>query len=441
MHWLNRKIVNWNPENASFWEKTGRSIALRNLWISVFCLMIAFSVWVLWSVITLNLNNIGFHLTKEQLFNLIAIPGMVGASLRILNSFVVPIFGGRNWIAFSTLLLLIPAYGVGYVIQDPNTSYSTLVIFAALCGLGGGNFSSSMANISFFFPKKEQGAALGLNAGLGNLGVSLLQLIAPLVIGMGLFGNLGGSSQHFLVGSTPKEMWLQNISYIWIAPIIIGSLLAFFFMDNLNTVATPIKQQLHIFKRPYMYYLTWLYLSSFGSFIGFSMAFPLLIKTNFAEQGHLLVLACMGPFFGSLARPAGGWFADRIQSGAKITIGSFVLMILSVVGVIFFLLPNTRNFSGFFISFILLFIGTGFANGAIFRMISVVFPSDEKSTAIGFIAAIAAYGAFLSPKVFELSIAYTGNLQLAFLGAILYYIGSIALTWFFHARKNAASPC
>lgn len=437
MSWINRRIDQWEPENTAFWQSTGRTIANRNLWISIFCLFVSFSIWVMWSALTVNLNNIGFHLSKEQLFNLVAIPGIVGATLRILNSFVVPIFGGRNWMVISTLLLLIPAFGVGYVVQDPTTSYGTLILFAALCGIGGGNFSSSMANVSFFFPKSEQGTALGLNAGFGNLGVSVLQLLAPFVIGFSIFG---GASQSIIENSVQKMIWIQNISYIWIIPIFIGATLAFFFANNLNTISIPIKQQLHIFKRLYMYDFSWLYLASFGSFIGYSMAFPLLIKTNFTNETHLLLLACVGPLLGSLVRPFGGWLADHLKNGAVVTLWAFILMILGVVGVLCFLQPSTHYFVGFFLSFMLLFLTCGIANGTIFRMIGVTFPTNEKSTAVGFIAAIAAYGAFLSPKVFEFSLKWTGSVQLAFYGAILYYLISLGVTWYFHARKNAVFP-
>ena len=184
-------LTHWDPENPEFWKEKGAAIAQRNLWISIFALTLAFAIWVLWSVVTVNLNKVGFNFSKNQLFWLTALPALSGATFRVFYSFMVPIFGGRRWTVISTLSLLLPAVGMGIALQDSSTSYSTLLILAALCGLGGGNFSSSMANISFFFPKSEKGSALGLNAGLGNLGVSALQFIGPLAITVGLFGALG----------------------------------------------------------------------------------------------------------------------------------------------------------------------------------------------------------------------------------------------------------
>src|SRR3990167_9357309 len=185
-------ISHWNPEDLAFWRKGGQSVAQRNLWISIPALLLSFAVWMVWSVVVVNLPNIGFKFSTNQLFWLAALPALCGATLRIFYSFMVPIFGGRKWTAVSTASLLLPALGIGFAVQDPTTSYPTFVVLALLCGFGGGNFASSMANISFFFPKDRKGSALGLNAGLGNLGVSVVQFVVPLVITAGVFGALGG---------------------------------------------------------------------------------------------------------------------------------------------------------------------------------------------------------------------------------------------------------
>jgi NNP family nitrate/nitrite transporter-like MFS transporter len=429
----------WNPEDENFWETTGQRVARRNLWISIPCLLLAFSTWMMWSAIAVNLNNIGFNFTKEQLFTLAAVPGLTGATLRILYSFVVPIFGGRNWTVLSTATLLIPAIGLGNAIQDPTTSYQTMVILAAFCGFGGGNFSSSMANISFFFPKRKQGAALGLNAGLGNLGVSVMQFLIPIVVGMSLFGALGGEPQTWTDGTATKQMWLQNAAYVWVIPVILATLAALFGMNNLKAASTPLKEQLVIFKRKHMYLTTWLYIMSFGSFIGYSAAFPLLIKTQFVGINPLQY-AFLGPMMGALIRPIGGIISDK-TSGASVTFWNLFVMIAAVVGVIHFIQPDSKNFVGFFAMFILLFTTTGIANGSVFRMIGVIFPPKEKAPVLGFSAAIAAYGAFFLPKCFGWSIAATGAPDTALWGFIGYYITCIFVTWHWYFRRGAETKC
>ncbi|MEI7494176.1 MAG: MFS transporter [Alphaproteobacteria bacterium] len=436
---MNKNLTNWNPENENFWKTHGAKIASRNLWISIPCLLLGFATWMIWSVVAVNLNNIGFNFTKEQLFTLAAIPGLTGATLRVFYSFVVPIFGGKNWTVISTASLLIPSIGIGYAVQDLTTSYLTMLIMAALCGFGGGNFSSSMANISFFFPKKKQGLALGLNAGLGNLGVSVLQFVVPFVIGINLFGNFGGASQSSINGQVTKIVWLQNAAFIWIIPIIFCTVAAFLWMDNLKTAQVPLKNQLVIFKRKHMYLTTWLYIMSFGSFIGYSATLPLLIKMQFPEIDPLKY-AFIGPLIGALIRPFGGWMSDKL-GGAFVTFWNLLIMIGAVLGVIYFLQADTKSFVGFFALFVLLFATTGIANGSVFRMIGVIFPPEEKAPVLGFSAAIAAYGAFVLPKCFGWSIEYTGSVDFAFWGFIGYYITCLLLTWWWYYRKNAETSC
>lgn len=188
-------ITDWRPEVKEFWEGGGKKVARRNLWISIPSLLLAFAVWMVWSAVIVRLPEIGFDFDDGQLFWLAALPGLSGATLRIFYSFMVPIFGGRRWTAISTLSLLIPALWMGFAVQNPDTPFMIFAIIALLCGFGGGNFASSMSNISFFFPKAEQGTALGLNAGLGNLGVSVMQFVVPMIILVAAFGSLGGDPQ------------------------------------------------------------------------------------------------------------------------------------------------------------------------------------------------------------------------------------------------------
>jgi len=434
-------LNDWNPEDNNYWNKKGKFIANRNLVVSILCLFLSFAVWFIWSAVSVNLNNIGFSFTTEQLFTLAAVPGLTGATLRVFYSFCVPIFGGRNWTIFSTVLLLIPSFGIGFAVQNPETSYNSMLILAAMCGFGGGSFSSSMANISFFYPKKKQGTALGLNAGFGNLGVSCLQFVAPIVINIGFFYTITGPEQQFIFpDGSIKNIWLQNAAFVWILPIIIAVLCAIFYMDNLPTAKSSLREQLVIFKRKHMYLATWLYVMSFGSFIGYSAAFPLLIKTQFPGVNPL-DFAFIGPLIGALIRPLGGWISDKVKSGALITFIDLFVMIFSVIIVLFFISPNTKSFLGFFVTFVILFATTGIANGSVFQMIPMMFSKKESAAVLGFSSAIGAYGAFLIPKSFGESIQLTGDPSLALYCFMIYYISCIIITWWYYLRKNAEIKC
>ncbi|HEX7647482.1 MAG TPA: NarK family nitrate/nitrite MFS transporter, partial [Noviherbaspirillum sp.] len=361
-------ITQWEPETPTFWVSKGKTTANRNLWISIPALLLAFAVWMVWSVVVVNLPNIGFKYSTNQLFWLTALPGLSGATFRIFYSFMVPVFGGRRWTTISTASLLIPALGIGFAVQDPNTSYPTMLILALLCGFGGGNFASSMANISFFFPKAQKGYALGLNAGLGNLGVSVVQFIVPLVITAGVFGGMGGDPQAWVKGAQTKQLWLQNAGFVWVPPIVLTTLAAWFGMNDLASAKASFAEQAVIFKRKHNWLMCWLYVGTFGSFIGYSAGFPLLTKTLFPDVNPLQY-AFLGPLVGALARVAGGWISDKL-GGAIVTFWTFVVMIAAVVGVIMFLPHDgsAGSFSGFFWMFMVLFAGTGVGNASTFRM-------------------------------------------------------------------------
>jgi len=284
-------LTDWRPEDSEFWENRGRRIATRNLWISIPCLLLAFSVWLVWSVVVARLPAIGFQYTTSQLFWLAALPGLSGATLRIFYSFMIPIFGGRLWTSLSTASLLLPALGVGFAVQNPDTSYVWFLVLALLCGLGGGNFASSMANISYFYPKKTKGNALALNAGLGNAGVSVMQFTVPLVITAGVFAAIGGEPQTLPDGS---RLWLQNAGFIWVPFIAIGAVAAWLGMDSIASAQASLGDQLTILTRKHNWIMCILYTGTFGSFIGYSAGFPLLMKTQFPEV-NVLSYAFLGP--------------------------------------------------------------------------------------------------------------------------------------------------
>ena len=303
----------WTPEDQGFWQSQGRGIALRNLGLSILALTLAFSVWMLWSVVVVHLPAAGFHYSTNQLFWLTALPALCGATLRIFYALVMPVVGGRRFTALATASLLLPALGVGIAVQDPNTPYEWMVVLALLCGLGGGNFASSMAHISFFYPGTRQGLALGLNAGLGHLGVALVQAVVPLVIAVGLFGPLGGAPQAAPQGT----LWLQNAGFVWVPLIAASAVAAWYGMDDLAEARAGFAEQVVIFTRPHNWLMSWLYLGSFGSFIGFSAGLPMLLQSQF-PQAHAGQAVWLGPLLGALMRPVGGWLADH-AGGARVT--------------------------------------------------------------------------------------------------------------------------
>ncbi len=463
----------WTPEDKAFWEREGEAVAKINLWISVPALFLAFAIWQVWSVVAVGLPALGFRYSTNQLFWLAAAPALSGATLRIFYSFIVPVVGGRRWTAISTASLLIPAVGIGIAVQDNTTSYPTMLTLALLCGLGGGNFSSSMANISFFFPKERKGSALGVNAGLGNLGVSVVQFLSPLVVTAGIFGIFGGDAQTIIKDGNTVRTWTQNAAFIWVPWIALTSLVAWFGMNDIADAKASFATQAVIFGRKHNWLMCLLYLGTFGSFIGYAAGFPLLIKGLFPGVNPL-AFAWLGPLVGAVVRPFGGWLADK-AGGARVTFWNFVVMMLAVVGVLFFLPkgeaatlalpfgPAQGSFTGFFLMFLVLFLTTGIGNGSTFRMIPVIFlnqalkgvnPADAEAVAratregntegaatLGFTAAMAAYGGFFIPKSYGSSIAATGGPEAAFYVFIAFYLLCIAVTWWHYARKNAPMPC
>ncbi len=457
-----RVLTVWNPEDRAFWDATGRSIATRNLWISIPALLLSFAVWMVWSVVVVRLPEVGFRLDTDQLFWLAAMPGLSGATLRIFYSFMVPIFGGRRWTALSTASLLVPAIGIGFAVRDPTTPFGVLLLLSLLCGFGGGNFASSMANISFFFPKERKGTALGLNAGLGNLGVSAMQFLVPLAITGGVFGALGGPPQAILKPGG-GQVWLQNAGFIWVPAVAVCAVAAWFGMNDIASARASFRDQAVVFRRKHNWLMCFLYIGTFGSFIGYSAGLPLLIKTQFPGVDPIRY-AFLGPLVGALVRPVGGWLSDRL-GGARVTFWNFVAMAAAAAGVIAFLPRGGAggSFAGFLAMFLVLFATSGIGNGSTFRMIPVIFATfherlargggaaereraardgaKEAAAVLGFSSAIAAYGAFFIPRAFGISMKSTGSPAAAIVGFIALYVGCLAVTWWSYSRRKAEMPC
>jgi NNP family nitrate/nitrite transporter-like MFS transporter len=440
-----RWISDWNPENQTFWKSEGKRIARRNLIWSIVAENLGFSVWLIWSVTAPRLNKAGFHYTTDQLFTLVALPGLVGSLMRFPYTFAVPRFGGRNWTIVSALLLFIPTLSLTWFVTQPDTPFWLMATAAATAGLGGGNFASSMANISFFYPDREKGFALGLNAAGGNIGVSTVQLLVPILIGM-TWIDLTGGAPH-------QGPHLENAGLMWLPLIALAVFGAYRFMDNLASQRSSFKDQLVIARRKHTWIMAWLYIGTFGSFIGYSAAFPLLLKTQFPHVSTNL--AFLGALVGSVARPLGGKLADRV-GGARITFWNFLAMGLATFGVIHFL--DTKNFAGFLSMFLVLFITTGVGNGSTFRMIPVIFRKEklrevegqgaeaqeralksarvEAAAVLGFVSAIGACGGYLIPRSFGASIKETGS-PLTALGVFLAFYGTcVVLTWVHYLKKS-----
>ncbi len=522
-------ITKWDPEDQAFWESEGKKIANRNLWISIPSLLCGFAVWLYWGIITVQMLNLGFPFAKSELFTLMAIAGFTGATLRIPSSFFIRIAGGRNTIFFTTALLMLPAAGTGIALSSPDTPLWVFQILAFLSGFGGGNFASSMSNISFFFPKRQQGLALGLNAGLGNAGVTTMQILVPLVMTFGLFGGEPLTLQATsgtLIGKIPAgtETYIQNAGFVWLLFLIPLAFASWFGMNNLRTehvspnVGSPIgafskitgmlilgfigaasglfvilpapvglgapswakwpviacvlffvvfmmklipgdikpnlQRQFKIFEHKHTWIMSIIYVMTFGSFIGYAAGFPLSIKVVFGFQ-HLqdaagvwdhsqknpngpsaLMYAWMGPFIGAFIRPLGGWIADKI-GGAKVTQYVAIVMIASALGVAYFMKAAYASatpeefFWPFFLLFLVLFAATGIGNGSTFRTIAMVFNKEQAGPVLGWTSAVAAYGAFIIPKVFGEQIKATTP-EYALYGFAVFYFVCLLLNWWFY---------
>ena len=438
-------ISDWRPEDTDFWNSTGKFIARRNLIWSIVAEHLGFSIWLIWSIVATKLPQAGFHYTTDQLFQLVALPGLIGSLMRFPYTFAVTTFGGRNWTIVSATLLFIPTIALAYFVSRPDTPFETMLWVAATAGLGGGNFASSMANISFFYPDRMKGWALGLNAAGGNIGVSTVQLLAPILMGFGIFS---------LYQATPTAagVYLQNAGLMWMLPLAIAVYGAVRFMNNLTSARSTFKDQLAIVGRKHTWIMSYIYIGTFGSFIGYSAAFPLLIKTQFPAV--TIGIAFLGPLVGSVARPLGGLLADKI-GGAIVTFWNFIAMGAATIGVLYFV--EIKDFTGFLAMFLILFVTTGVGNGSTFRMIPSIFREEklreslglsesdralalktaglESAAALGFISAIGACGGFLIPTGFGKSIALTGGPQLALAIFFAFYISCIVLTWRYYLRK------
>ncbi|MBI1904960.1 MAG: antiporter [Rhodocyclales bacterium] len=530
-------IADWQPENEKFWKETGSRIASRNLWISIPSLLCGFAVWLMWGIITVQMSNAGFPFKADELFTIAAISGLSGATLRIPASFFIRLCGGRNTVWLTTALLMIPAIGTGIALQDKSTPLWVFQLMALLSGIGGGNFACSMSNISTFYPKRLQGTALGLNAGLGNFGVTTSQLLIPAVMTLGLFGAIGGDAiplvkdSATLIGkiAAGTPTFVQNAGFVWLLLLVPLAVVGWFGMNNLLTVSpnmgstgaalgrilmlyglalvvaalglylylpapvgsgvlsgngmwlvlplvmagtlfamkavatgemkTNLNKQFAIFGNKHTWSMTVLYVVTFGSFIGFSMALPLSITVIFGNT-HVfdsaanvwvhaknpnapsaLMFAWIGPFVGALIRPVGGWVADKIGGSIVTQAISVVLVVASaatgyVMSLAYSSATPEQYFFVFMALFVVLFAASGIGNGSTFRTVGFVFDQDLRGPVLGWSSAVAGYGSFIAPVVIGGQIK-AGTPEYAMYGFAVFYALCVLINWWFYLRKNA----
>jgi NNP family nitrate/nitrite transporter-like MFS transporter len=446
---MKAKLENWNVEDIQFWESTGKKIAWKTLTVTTLALMFSFATWFMMSVIVVKLPGIGFKFTSNQLFWLAAMPGLAGGTLRIIHTFLLPIYGTRNIVTFSTLIKLLPCIGIGFAVMDPGTPYWVFIALALTAGFGGGDFSSYMPSTSVFFPKRLQGTALGIQAGIGNFGVSLAQFLTPVMLGVSIYGasevftKINPKTKEVLGTS---EIYLQSAAFWYIPVLIILAILAWTTLRRIPVNAS-FREQLDIFKNKHTWFCTITYLMTFGTFSGLSAAFPLMIKVlygSFEGAPDPLVYAFYGPLIGSVSRVIFGFIADRTGgailttiTGIGLAIGCTLLIVMGLVA------PEGMAQFPMFVTIILcLFFFTGIGNAATFRQFPIIFGNNPRQAAgvIGWTAAIAAYGPFIFATIIGAVISSNGNAKAFFIGLLAFILVATLINWYYYNRKGCESP-
>lgn len=430
-------LEGWDPENETFWEQHGRAIARRTLLITTLNLTVAFAVWFVVSaiVVTLKKNEI-YSFSENQWYWLVAMPGLAGGTLRLVHMFLTPRYGTRHVVTISSALLLIPLVGWYVAVQSPDTPYGVLLLLAFLAGLGGGNFSSFMPSTSLFYPKRQLGTALAVQAGVGNFGVSLVQFITPWVIGFSLVGSAQATA-------TGGSIWLQNAVLFWIPFVLVFTVWAWFGLRSVP-VRANFREQFDIFRERHTWTMTSLYVMTFGSFAGFAATFPILIETRFGGFDNPpvpLEYAFLGPLVGSVARVVAGPISDRL-GGARITqVSGIGLLACTLVASRYVAPASMDDFTPFLWSMLGIFLFAGIGNASTFKQIPMIFPQRQSAGVIGWTAAIAAYGPFVFGVLIGAVSASTGSPRAFFLGLAVFYAVNIVLNWYSFARRGARTPC
>lgn len=440
--WLER----WTPEDETFWKETGARVAWRTLTLTTAALVLSFATWFVVSALVVRLPNVGFPFTTMQLFWLAAMPGLAGGTLRIVHSFLIPIYGTRKVLTIATLLKLVPCLGLAWAVTRPETPYGVFLLLAFLAGFGGGDFSSFMPSTSLFFPKRLQGTALGIQAGVGNFGVSLTQLVTPWIVGFALFGSWAGGSQVFQKGAATKSIWLQNAPLVYVPLLVVVGILCGVSLRSVPVKAS-FREQLDLFKDRHTWFCTVTYMMTFGSFSGFSAAFPLLIKTlygGFPDAPDPLAWAFLGPLVGSSARVAFGFVADKVGGAILTQLAGLTLIGAAVALVLTGALTPTSlaSFPLFVALMLLVFFASGVGNASTFRQYPIVFAHSPRQGAqvLGWTGAVAAYGPFLFSSLIGASVSRTGSPIAFFVGLVFFYAVAVGINWWFYARTGCERP-
>ncbi|GAB2687507.1 MFS transporter [Thalassiella azotivora] len=430
--WLER----WDPEDEATWDS---ALAWRTLSITTYNLVLAFIAWFLVSAIAPRLNNVGFDLTNGELYWLAAMPGLAGGLLRMVWMFLPPVLGTRKLVTYSTLMLVIPMAGWGWAVQDASTPYWVLLLLACLSGIGGGIFSGFMPSTSYFFPKRKQGTALGIQAGVGNFGVSVVQFLVPWVIGFALLGTASIRPQQVVdqAGTATGSIWLHNAGIVFLPWVVLGALLAWTMLKSVPVQAN-FKQQLDIFGEKHTWVMTALYIMTFGAFSGFAAQFGLLTRDlygGFENAPDPLTYAFLGPLVGSLARVAWGPLCDRF-GGAIWTVVAGIGMTLSTVFTILWLTPESvGEFRWFLTGMLGIFLFAGIGNASTFKQMPMIFDRRQAGGVIGWTAAVAAFG----PFIFGVALASVPAVPF-FVGAAVFFVLCVGLAWYYYARPGAEKP-
>ena len=437
-------LQQWTPEDPVFWESTGKQLAWRTLAITTANLTLAFIAWFVVSALVVRLPAAGFKLSTTELFWLAAMPGLAGGTMRMVHAFLIPLYGTRNVVGYATLSLLIPMVGWSFAVQDPSTPYWTLLVLAFLAGLGGGNFSSFMPSTSLYFPKRLQGTALAIQAGIGNLGVSIVQFVTPWIIGFALAGTLLGSPQTVAsANGATSDIWLQNAAAIYVPLIVFFGIAALVSLKSVP-VRANFREQLDIFRMKHGLFMTFLYVATFGTFSGLAATFPLLIQKiygDFPGAPDPLAYAFLGPLVGSLARIAGGPLSDRL-GGARVTHWSAIGMLASAIAITFFTTPaSLAEFRYFVAAMLSLFLFAGVGNASTFKQMPMLFPPRQAGGIIGWTAAMAAYGPFACGLMLGYAYDWFGSFNAFFYWAAIFYLVCIIINWWYYARAGAEKPC
>ena len=427
------------PEAAEPFPNAG--LAWQTLAISAVSLALAFAVWFMWSAITLRLRDAGFAITAQQAFWLTATPTLLGSLLRIPYGLIVSRYGSRRSYAAVTAAMLVPVIGTGFVLSDPGTSFGTLLFWAALTGIAGANFATSMGVVTLWFPKQRQGTALGVN-GLGNLGVTLAQFTTPAVIGTALFGSLAGGPQALaLAGGATRQVWLQNAAFIWAPLIVICTALIWFGTRDYQMAPKTLSSQLGVARDRHTWVLSFLYFLTFGCFVAMGSSLPLIIREVFAHAPggapSPLFYAPFAPLVATLTRPLGGWAADRIGAG-RITALAIGVMAVGGFGLSGYIRPD--GFTGFFVTIMVICAAAGLGNGSVFKIIPVV-NRKEAGAVIGIVSCLGALGGFFPPIFLGWCIERFGSPAWAYTSMAVFALAAFAVNWWYYWRRDSPTAC